>query len=774
MTSFEAPVNWADAYGTRIQGYLSPPMTGYYTFWIASDDNGELWLSTNDNPANAVKIAYVTSWTGSRDWANANNPTQQSAQIYLQAGQRYYVEALQKEGGGGDNLAVRWQLPGGTWENGDSTIPIPGIRLSPYGGSIDMTPPSAPASVQATFPRSKVSLTWSAAVDPDSGVDHYIIYRDGQQIGTSTTTSYIDSSGVTAATLHSYQISAVNYDGFEGSRSLADTIITASIASVQAVDFSTVRVTFSEPVDSVSAEKTSNYAIVGITISSAHLEADNCTVTLTTSSLGATSRTLTASNVKTRAGVTLPAQAVSFAFAGTIGYDYWLNIGAGTAVSDLTSNANYPNNPTGHQSLTSFDAPYDWADDYGGRIEGYVLPQTTGNYVFWISSDDCGELWLSTDGDPADIVKIASVPGATGHNQWNVYTQQQSASIYLVAGQKYFIEALQKEGSGGDNLSVAWQTPGTTFNTSSGLPIAGQYLAPYSPTVFTPLSFTVGVNPLATNDTAPALSGSVSSPNLTVGVRIAGTYYTAINNGDGTWTLPKGEIISPLAAGTYDVMAFAVDSLGHSAFDTTANELVIDTVSPTVSVAAVTPSLRVTPVASITIQFSEPVVGFNLADLQLTLGGVSLPLNAATLTTTDQQTWTLGNLTGITSAVGTYQLTLTAAGSGITDLAGNPLLAGGSTSGATCRPYPATSISTAWWIIWTRPSGLQTSGPARPGHRAMPTATASSTVWIGTSWLPTSAGASISNTPPPRLLPSRQTLVSFGCQPIQSRAIPAE
>jgi hypothetical protein len=55
--------------------------------------------------------------------------TQQSAPITLQAGQRYYVEALMKEGGGGDNLAVGWQLPNGALER-----PIPGNRLIPFGG----------------------------------------------------------------------------------------------------------------------------------------------------------------------------------------------------------------------------------------------------------------------------------------------------------------------------------------------------------------------------------------------------------------------------------------------------------------------------------------------------------------------------------------------------------------------------------------------------------------------------------------------------------------
>ena len=271
--------------------------------------------------------------------------------------------------------------------------------------------------------------------------------------------------------------------------------------------------TFTEPLDSVSAQTIANYAISGITISSAHLESDNCTVTLTTSSLSTTTRTLTVSNVKTRIGITLATQSVSFAYAGPIDDYYWLNIGSGTAVSDLTSNPNYPNNPSGHLSLMSFDAPSDWADNYGSRIIGYLFPPTTGYYTFWISSNDNSELWLSTNNNPANKVKIASVPGSTGHNVWNVYSQQQSVSIYLVARQRYYIEALQKEGSGGDNLSVAWQMPGTTFNTSTGLPIIGQYLLPYSHLIHS-VSFTVGVNALTTGDASPVLSGTVSDPSL--------------------------------------------------------------------------------------------------------------------------------------------------------------------------------------------------------------------------------------------------------------------
>ena len=48
-------------------------------------------------------------------------------------------------------------------------------------------------------------------------------------------------------------------------------------------------------------------------------------------------------------------------------------------------------------------------------------------------------------------------------------------------------------------------------------------------------------------------------------------------------------------------------------------------------------------------------------------------LGAETLSTGDSIHWTLGGLSGLTSTMGTYVLTLMAPGSGITDAAGNPL-----------------------------------------------------------------------------------------------------
>ena len=131
LPNFEAPAGWADNYGTRLRGYIKAPVTGNYIFWIASDDNSELWLSTtNDNPANKVNIASVTEWTGSGEWGKF--PSQKSAPIHLDANQSYYVEALQKEGDGGDNLAVGWAKPGQA-TSAPSEV-IPGSVLSPFTG----------------------------------------------------------------------------------------------------------------------------------------------------------------------------------------------------------------------------------------------------------------------------------------------------------------------------------------------------------------------------------------------------------------------------------------------------------------------------------------------------------------------------------------------------------------------------------------------------------------------------------------------------------------
>ena len=114
-----------DNYGSRLRAYLSPSKTGSYRFWIAGDDNTSLFLSTSSSPENSTKIAEVPGWTGVDEWEKYDQ--QRSGWIELQADQSYYIEVLHKEGWGGDNVSVAWELA-----EGFARTNIAGSFLSPF------------------------------------------------------------------------------------------------------------------------------------------------------------------------------------------------------------------------------------------------------------------------------------------------------------------------------------------------------------------------------------------------------------------------------------------------------------------------------------------------------------------------------------------------------------------------------------------------------------------------------------------------------------------
>ncbi len=178
------------------------------------------------------------------------------------------------------------------------------------------------------------------------------------------------------------------------------------------------------------------------------------------------------------AALCLALAGTAFAKNGEILYEYWLGI-EGVNVSDLTANVNYPDNPSGSEYRTSFEAPWDWADNYGGQLTGWVVAPETGNYTFYIAADDGADLWLSTNTDPASATQIAFIASWTPRNAFvatdrGEQDNQRSAPISLVQGKKYWIRARNKEGGGGDNLSVGWTGPGVGDTPAI---IAGDWLA---------------------------------------------------------------------------------------------------------------------------------------------------------------------------------------------------------------------------------------------------------------------------------------------------------
>jgi hypothetical protein len=200
---------------------------------------------------------------------------------------------------------------------------------------------------------------------------------------------------------------------------------------------------------------------------------------------------------------------------GMVLIEYWNNIG-GTALSDLYGNANYPDNPDEQDILTLLDRPYDRPapnnDNYGARIRGYLLPPETGDYNFWIASDDASEFLLSTDEDPANVVRIAWIDGWCNAYDWDNTggsdnpNQASAAPVTLEAGKKYYIEIGLKEGGGGDGVAVAWQGPGIADRAV----IAGDYLS----SVALPASVLTASNP---NPADGAVDADTTSLEWTAG-----------------------------------------------------------------------------------------------------------------------------------------------------------------------------------------------------------------------------------------------------------------
>ncbi len=481
ITSLEGPLNIGYNYGARIRGYIYPPTDGNYTFWIAADDSGELWLSTDDNPANKVKIASTSSWTDSRQWDKFSS--QRSAPVTLQASHKYYIEILHKQGQGGGNLSVQWMLPDNTVET-----PIPGTRLSPY---VEQTLPGTGSILREEW---------------DNVAGNDIANIPVQTIPTSTSQVTLLEGPLNTGTNYGARYRGYIYPPADGNYIFwiaADDsgeiwLSTSDDPSKKVRIANTDSWTDSRQWTKYSSQKSSPISLLAnhkYYIEILHKQGQgggNLAVqwilpNSTTESPIPGSRL---SPYVAGAATAIAAPAV-IAGSGTILREEWDNVDGNDIV-----NIPLQTTATKTAQITSFEGPLNPGNTYGERIRGYLFPPTDGNYTFWIAADDSGELWLSTDDNPANKVKIAGTTSWTDYRQWDKYTSQKSATIALLANHKYYIEALHKQGWGGSNLSVQWMLP----NGAIEVPIPGSRLSPYDPNA--------AANTTATTTAQPSTNGS--------------------------------------------------------------------------------------------------------------------------------------------------------------------------------------------------------------------------------------------------------------------------
>ena len=250
---------------------------------------------------------------------------------------------------------------------------------------------------------------------------------------------------------------------------------------------------------------------------------------------------------------------------------------------------------TSLRTLNLLDTGTDVGDYYGGRIRGHITPPTTGNFTFWVAGDDVSDFSLSTNDQPANLVRRCYSDNYTNYQEWNKYPSQKSGLIALNAGQRYYFEARVREYGGGDHLTVGWLKPGQTGTQPSEVvpgSVLTAYAAPYNPPGLTTLFFApLNREPGVTNSAsgiaslrlsqdeslavvtfnASGLSGAATALNLRGPANVGQTGPVLINllasapQADGTylWQIPAASVAILKSGSMYASLTTAANPSGE-------------------------------------------------------------------------------------------------------------------------------------------------------------------------------------------------------------------
>ena len=464
--NFEGPYLYGDLYGDRYRALLIPPVTGSYVFWVQGQNAAALSVSSDESPINKTQIAVSALTSFYREWYRYTS--QQSTGVVLQAGRRYYIEGLHSAGNGNDSFAVGWKLPNGVLEQ-----PIPASRCIPFGL------PAVSRPALTSQPVNAAALENAPAIFRVGISNLDVVVCQWQRNGTNLPPTFGATYTLSAATTNdhgaSFRCVLSNSFGTVTSAVAVLSVVTdatrPAVLSAANIDFNSVLVTFTEPVEPATATTATNYAINnGATIASVRAGPSAREVVLLTSPLArGTSYTVTVNNVRDQAAArntVLANSQQSFpALLKGIYREVYTNI-AGSLLLDLTNSPTFPNGAASAELVTNLFETGDYPlNNYGQRLRATIIPPLTGNYAFWVSAHDSAILSLGTNDQPSSARTIATVSAATlvCAREWEVQPNQRSAPITLTAGQQYYLEAITKGGLSSsypqDHLAVRWQLP---------------------------------------------------------------------------------------------------------------------------------------------------------------------------------------------------------------------------------------------------------------------------------------------------------------------------
>ena len=313
-----------------------------------------------------------------------------------------------------------------------------------------------------------------------------------------------------------------------------NTIAPVLISATASASFNQVVLVFDdlENLEEVSATNTANYAFSpALNVLGATLKKKTVTLTTAAQTPGATQYTVTVTGVKdlSKNAVGTQNKAVFYSYlltrTGVLKFSYWAGIN-GTAVQNLLDDPRYPATPDSIAAVHSFSSrdafPDDSHENYGATVEGFLTPTESASYRFFVYSDDSSALFLSPDDKEAGLAQIAEETGCC-NNFTEPDSPRTSEPVALLAGKKYFVRLIYKEGGGGDYGQVAWRKEGDLTPAGSLQPIPGAFLSAATDLPVPPEgTFTTRI---------PAAAAKGVSPNTKIQIahRDGKTIWTAAN-----------------------------------------------------------------------------------------------------------------------------------------------------------------------------------------------------------------------------------------------------
>lgn len=152
-------------------------------------------------------------------------------------------------------------------------------------------------------------------------------------------------------------------------------------------------------------------------------------------------------------------------------------------------------------------------NDYLGRLYTIYIPETEGLnlYRLWVRHDDATRIYMNTNdvdsANPAGMVQIANRAGST-----TAYVQV-AQNIPLRGGQRYYLEARYKEGTGGDGFTLKFMPQDDPNPPFGGTDATTIEVEPGTRMEFPYASFTA-LGPVQ----MPAITAN--SPSVTAGSRV--------------------------------------------------------------------------------------------------------------------------------------------------------------------------------------------------------------------------------------------------------------